>query len=144
MIHGHIVTPHAYLDFQLLSVTDNHVVKLSAILPCHRTEGNKEIDDSCQEILGRVREELVTSTAACLSCALIQCSKQSGSSFRGSTQIWDILSLDWVHSIRVLYIGKVDDVKSHILRDISQHFVLVEVVECHFGQSWKLVVIHNE
>ena len=77
-IQCHIVIPHAYLNFQLPSVTDNHVMQLPAVLPCHRTEGDKEIDDGCQEVLGRVGEELVTSPTACLSCTFIQGCKQCG------------------------------------------------------------------
>ena len=144
MIHGHIVTPHAYFDFELLAVTNNHMMEFPAILPCNWTEGNKEIDDSSKEVLGRVREELVTSTASSLSCALVQGSKQSGRSLGGSTQIGDILPLDGIHTVGVLHIGKVDDIKGHVLRDIPKHLVLVEVVESHLCQCRELIIIDNE
>ena len=61
-----------------------------------------------------------------------------------STQIGDVLPLDRVHAVRILYIGKVDDIKLHLLGNVPQHLVLIEVIESHLCQGRKLVVIDNE
>ena len=79
-----------------------------------------------------------------LSCAFVQGCKQGGRSLRGSTQIGDVLPLDRVHAVRILYIGKVDDIKLHLLGNVPQHLVLIEVIESHLCQGRKLVVIDNE
>ena len=120
------------------------MVQFSSLFPCHRTESNKEVDNSCQKVLSRIGKELVTSTASCLSCTLIQGCKQGGCGLRGSTQIWDILPLDRIHPIRILHIGEVDDVKLHVFRDVSEHFVLVEMIESHSRKLRKLVIIADD
>ena len=119
------------------------MVQLPTVLPCHRPERHKKVDYGSKEVLRRIGEELVASTASYLSAAFVQGCKQGGSGLGGRTQIGNVLTLYRIHPVRVLHIGEVYDVKLHVFRDVPKHLILVEMVEGHLCKLRKLVIIQD-
>ena len=76
---------------------------------------HKEIDDSGEEVLSRVGKESLRATFL-LTASLVERGKQCRAGLRSSREVWNILALDRINPIGILYIREVYDTETAIIR----------------------------
>jgi len=98
------------------------------VLEAHRMEVHKEIDNRRQEVLCRVGEECLRTTFL-LTATLVQGSQQGSRCFRCCRQVRNVLPLNRIDAVRILYIRKVDGTKTTVLRQSASLSVLAILIE---------------
>ena len=105
-------------------------------------EVDKEIDDGGKEVLGGVLEESLRA-AFFLSTAFVEGGKERCCCLGGCCKVRDILPLDGVHSVRVLYIGEVNDAETAVIGQRSLLAVLAVLIKKVARQCRELIVIDH-
>ena len=78
-----------------------------------------------------------------LTATFIQRGKQCGRRLRCCRQVGNILPLDGVHTVGILYIGEVDNAEAAVLGERALFTILAVLVEEVTGQCRELVIIDH-
>ena len=105
-------------------------------------EVHKEIDNCRQEVLCRVGEECLRPPFL-LTATLVQGSQQGSRRFRCCRQVRNVLALNRIDAVRILYIRKVDGTKTTVLRQSASLPVLAILIEKRLGECRVFEVIYH-
>ncbi len=112
------IVPVAYHKLQFLALMRYIAFQFFPFQKTCRVEINEEIDDRREEILCRIGEESLRA-ALFLATALVERGKKRGRRLRSRREVGNVFTLDWIDTVGILHIGKIDYAETAAIRQIT-------------------------